>query len=257
MKMLRLLPAALLLAACSSLPQNNADVAAVIQASGLNNQLEWLEAPLQTQKMEGPLALIPDEWIALVNNTIASNIKPEQIRRNLQDRLQQDLSPAELHAVQAFYESPTGQRVVNAESGKTTDNRYTASNSTLDALAEATGAGQAVSLLAQHGLNDAIDVAVKQGCFGLSDIPMAGLVVGVVKKAQLNALRNSVNAGVRQQYASLSEREQSDYLAFAHSSAGRKFLSARASVMNDTASRAGSALNGQLGERIRDICVTK
>lgn len=257
MKMLRLLPLALLLAACTSLQKNSGDVDAVIQASGLNSQLKRLETPLPVDRMEGPLALIPDEWIALVNSTIADNLKPEQIRSNLKSQLQQNLSGIELHAVQAFYESPTGQRVVSAESGKTTGNRSAPGNATLDALADATGAGQAASLLAQHGLNDAIDVAVKNGCFGLGDIPMASLLVGVVKKAQLNALRSSVNASVREQYASLSDAEQTDYLAFARSSAGRKFLSARASVMNDAATRAGSALSGQLGVQIKEVCTTK
>lgn len=260
MTSLRLLlatPLLLVLTACSSLQKNSGDVDAVIQTSGLNSQLERLETPLQVDKMDGPLALIPDEWITLVNRTIADNLKPEQIRSNLKNQLQQSLSGAELHAVQAFYESPTGQRVVNAESGKATGSRSVLGNATLDALADATGAGQAASLLAQHGLNDAIDVAVKNGCFGLGDIPMASLLVGVVKKAQLNALRSSVTASVRQQYSSLSEAEQADYLAFARSTAGRKFLSARASVMNDAATRTGSALSSQLGQEIKTVCAAK
>ncbi len=260
MTSLRLLlatPLLLALAACSSLQKNSGDVDAVIQASGLNGQLERLETPLPIDRMDGPLALIPDEWITLVNSTIADNLKPEQIRSNLKSQLQKNLSASELHVVQAFYESPTGQRVVNAESGKTTGSRSSPGNATLDALANATGAGQAASLLAQHGLNDAIDVAVKNGCFGLGDIPMASLLVGVVKKAQLNALRSSVTTGVRQQYSTLSEAEQADYLAFARSTAGRKFLAARASVMNDAATRAGSALSGQLGEQIKTVCTAK
>jgi hypothetical protein len=67
-------------------------------------------------------------------------------------------------------------------------------------------------------------------------------------------LRDSVNAEIRQQYAQLSGDEQASYLAFAQSSAGQKFFGARSTVMQDTATRAGEALNGQLGVQVQKIC---
>lgn len=245
----------LFLGACASLPGQKADIDAVMTASGLDAQINLLSTPLATERMDGPLAMIPDEWITMVNTTIAENVKPEEIRGKLRSELQKNLSAPELNAVQKFYESDTGKHVVAIESGKSQSaNTLTNDRSTLDALANATGYGKAVSQLAQHGLNDAVDVAVKNGCFGIDQYPFASMLVGVVKKAQLAALRDSVNAQIRQQYAQLSADEQTDYLAFAQSAAGQKFFGARSTVLQDTAIRAGDALNGQLGVQVQKIC---
>ena len=249
-----------LLSACASLPGQKADIDAVITASGLDAQLKQLQQPLAAEKMDGLLAMIPDEWIHMVNATIAQTLQPEQIRSSLRDTLEKKLSARELADVQKFYESNTGRRVVSLESGKA-DNTFINStindDATLDALAETTGAGKAVSLLAQHGLNDAVDIALKNGCFGLSSVPFSGMLAGVVKKAQLNALRQSVNTRVRQQYAQLSPDEQSTYLSFSQSLAGQKFFVARNGVMADAATRTGDALSGQLTVRIKELCAAK
>lgn len=245
------------LAACASAPSIGGDAAAVIQSSGTASLLARLETPLPVEKMEGPLALIPDEWIALVNSTVAENLKPQLIRDDLQSRLQNTLTAKELTIVQRFYESPVGQRVVRIESGKESNTNVVIGNETLDALVKASGIGQSASLLAQHGLNDAIDVAVKNGCFGLNEIPMAKVLVGVVKKAQLNALRSSVNTGIRQQYAALTESERMEYLVFAQSTAGKKFLTQRAEAINAAAVRVGNSLSAQLGEKIQGSCSKK
>lgn len=259
---LALLAITLSLGACSSMPGKNADIDAVMTASGLDAQIEQLNKPLATEKMDGPLAMIPDEWISMVNSTIAESVKPEDIRKQLRSELQKKLSAPELNSVQAFYESETGKHVVAAESGKSPDHGggmqiVNNDRATLDALANATGYGKAVSQLAQHGLNDAVDVAVKNGCFGLDQYPFASMLVGVIKKTQLAALRESVNGIVRQRYALLSADDQADYLKFAQSTAGQKFLNARSTVMQDSAQRAGNALNSQLGDEVKKICKAK
>lgn len=247
-----------LLQACASLPGSQADIDAVLNASGLDAQLELLKQPLKTEKMEGPLAMIPDEWITLVNTTIAETLKPEKIRADLKQDLSEKLSSHELHDVQKFYESETGRTIVALESGKH-GNAISISGislATLDTLAEATGAGKAVSLLAERGLNEAIDIALKNGCFGLDKVPFAGMVIGVIKKSQLSALRQGINASLRQQYAYLLPADQSAYLAFAESSAGKKFLAARTRVMTNAAQQTGNALGSQLGQRISQVCTS-
>ncbi|MDQ8037360.1 MAG: hypothetical protein REI12_08060 [Pedobacter sp.] len=259
---LALLAITLSLAACSSMPGKNADIDAVMTASGLDAQIAQLNTPLATDKMDGPLAMIPDEWISMVNSTIAENVKPDEIRSKLRSELQKGLSGPELNAVQAFYESEAGKHVVAVESGKSVDHGagmqiVNNDRSTLEALANATGYGKAVSQLAQHGLNDAVDVAVKNGCFGLDQYPFASMLVGVIKKTQLAALRESVNGMVRQRYSRLSSDDQADYLKFAQSTAGQKFFTARSNVMLDTAQRAGDKLNTQLGDEVKKICKAK
>ncbi|MGH8494146.1 MAG: DUF2059 domain-containing protein [Moraxellaceae bacterium] len=251
----------LALGACASLPGQKADIDAVMTASGLDDQIKLLSTPLNADKMDGPLGLIPAEWISMVNNTIADSVKPEAIRSQLRNELQKNLSAPELNTVQAFYESDTGKRVVGIESGKETSSSsiqiISNDRSTLDTLANATGYGKAVSQLAQHGLNDAVDVAVKNGCFGIDQYPFASMLVGVIKKSQLSALRESVNSMVRQRYAQLSSEDQTTYLQFAQSTAGQKFLDARSTVMASSAQSAGNALNGQLGDAVKKICKAK
>jgi hypothetical protein len=255
MKALYLLPFALLISACSSLPSHSGNVDAVLQASGLDSQLQRLATPLPIDdKLEGPLSIIPDDFIALINTTISDNLKPDQIRDELKSSLQQNLKSGELADVQKFYESAIGKRVIEVESQKTTASSGLNDSATLKALADASGAGSAASALAQAGLNDALDMAVKNGCFNLDKIPMAGFVVGAAKKAQLKVLRSSVNDAVRQQYAALSPAEQAGYLAFIQSKAGQKFLSTRTTVMNNAATRVGASLKDPLYQQVKGMC---
>lgn len=248
---------AFLLSACHTLPGRESDVDAVLTASGLDAQLAWLQQPLETDSTSGPLALVPDDWIQLINSTVADTLQPKSIRDKLRDALKSRLSSRDLLAVQDFYRSPTGRRVVELESGKLDRNLDAAANgnpATLDALTNATGIGKAVSRLAEHGLSDTMDIALRNGCFGQGKLPLSGLLGGVVKKAQMLALRNAVNERLRQRYAALSADEQSTYLNFAQSEVGQKFFNVRSDILNNAAERVGDALNTQLAPRMNEIC---
>ena len=158
--------------------------------------------------------------------------------------------------VQAFYESDTGKRVVAVENGEVPAATAGSDNGTaaLDTIAEATGAGKAVSMLAERGLNEAFDLALKHRCFGLDKVPMAGLLAGFVKKAQLTTLKESVNTAVRRRYAALSPADRDAYLAFVTSGAGRKFLTVRGNVIADAAGRAGDALSAPMAAHVDALC---
>lgn len=246
----------LTLAACSSLPAGDSDIDALLAISGLQAQMDWLRQPLQPDQAKGPMALVPDEWITLVNSAVAETLKPADLRESLRDALKANLSARELAEVRRFYESDTGRQVVATESGRL-DRRLAPTGSddpTLDALAETTGVGKAVSLLAQNALGDAVDIALKNGCLGHERTPFASLVGGVMKKAQLLALRHAVNTRVRERYAALNTDEQNAYLKFARSNAGQKFFAARTRVMTDAAQRTGAALGAQLTPHISEVC---
>lgn len=248
----------LLLAACAGLPARDSDVDAVLAASGFDDQMAWLQKPLRPETASGVLALLPDDWVAVVNATVAQTVKTDVIRADLRQELKRSLSASELQRVRKFYEGPTGRRVAALESGKLDSRLEDAGNAsdaaTLDALAEATGTGKAVSRLAEHALGDAVDIALRTGCFGSTRLPLAGLLGGMVKKAQLAALRGAVNERVRERYAALTPAEQADYLAFAQGSEGRKFFAARSTLMLARAEEAGKALGTQLTPRIDALC---
>lgn len=249
---------ALVVGACSTLPGRDGTADAVLAASGLSAQLDRLREPLPPGKTDGPTGLVPDELLVLVNTAIAENLQPERIRAELRAALEKALTPRELGSVQAFYESATGMRVVALETGRATGQRNSALDTArLDELAAATGAGRAVAQLAERGLNDAVDVALKNGCFGADRIPMANLLGSVLKKAQLGMLRDSVTRRLREQYASLSTQEAEAYLAFTRSTAGRKFLDTRTRVLSDAAGRTGDALKDKLTETVTAYCVGK
>jgi uncharacterized protein YdbL (DUF1318 family) len=259
MKRLRLaaLAFAATLAACQSLPGGGSDVAAVLAASGLDAQLAWLRQPLQEDRTKGPLALIPDEWVKVVNSTVADVLRPGDIRNTLATEIGKNLSGRELAEVQRFYESGIGRKVVAVEGGKLTggggSGNSSSDSATLEALASATGLGKAVSLLAENALGDAVDIALKTGCLG-EQPGYARLLGGVMKKAQLLALRNAVNEAVSTRYASLTPQEQSLYLDFARSRAGQKFFATRTATLTGFAEQAGTALGAQLTPRISEVC---
>lgn len=242
----------LLLAACATMSGKQGDVDAVLKASGMDAQLQRLQQPLAP---EGPGALIPDEWIALVNNAVTETIKPEDVRREMKSQLDKSLSGQELVEVQAFYESDAGKRIVAVENGDTPASAAPdADTAQLNTIVEATGAGKAVSLLAERGLNEAFSLALKHRCFGLDKVPMAGLLAGFVKKAQLATLRESVNGAVRKRYAALSPEDRASYVAFVKSGAGRKFLTVRGNVVADAAGRAGDALSAPMTAHVDKLC---
>lgn len=261
MKLLQLLTAttlSMVMAACSTLPGREGNVDAVLAASGLEAQLARLQQPLPVGKTSGPSMLIPDEWLTIVNTTIAEAVKPEAIRQELRSTLLKDLTSRELAAVQGFYESESGKNVVALESGTlTTLGTKHLGDATLDELARTTGAGKAVSMLAERGLNAAVDIAFKHRCFGLDQVPFAGLLGGVMKKSQLGMLRDSVNQSLYNRYASLSENDAEAYLAFARSPAGSKFYNARTSVMTTYAGRAGDSLSSTLADAVTAACKKK
>lgn len=252
-----LLALALALGGCAALPPGDADVDALLRASGIDAQLAWLEQPLPAGKLEGPLSLLPDDWIGIINSTVAERVQPADIRRELADRLQRDLSARELGEVRRFFDSATGRAVVAVESGSpqaaavptvATDEHM------LDALANASGVGTAVSRLAETGLGDAVDIVMRSNCLGQGKVPFAGFVGGVLKKAQLKALRLRVNDEIRGRYAALAREDRQRYLDFAQSAAGHKFLRARAEVVGAAADRAGTALGSALTPRVDALC---
>lgn len=256
--MFRLFPVialSLFMAACSTLPGRQGNVDAVLAASGLDAQLTRLQQPLPPGKTSGPTMLIPDEWLTIVNTTIADSLKPDDIRKELRGTLLKDLSSRELAAVQSFYESDAGKNVVALEGGKMSALGTTRiADDTLDELARTTGAGKAVSMLAERGLSEAVDIALKHRCFGLDKVPFAGLLGGVMKKSQLGILRDNVNRSMRDRYASLSESDAEAYLAFARSTAGSKFFNARTSVLTTYAGRAGDSLSSKLADAVGSVC---
>jgi hypothetical protein len=239
---------ALVLAGCATLPGRQGNADAVLDASGVDAQLSHLQQPLTADTM------IPDQWVKLVNATVADVLKPAAIRSDMKQQLEQDLSGRELASVQSFYESDTGKRVVAAETGATPAAAAGTDSAELDTLAQATGVGRAASMLAERGLNEAFDLALKHHCFGLDKVPMAGLLAGFVKKAQLASLRDRVNAGVRQRYAGLSPDDRASYLAFVKSAAGSKFLQVRGNVIAAAAGRAGDALSAPMAEQVDALC---
>lgn len=257
MKPIRLLLASslLLLAACAALPGRQGDVEAVLTASGVDAQLAWLAQPLQADKLTGTLSLVPDDWITAINAAVAGQVRPADIRATLRDALQKELSARDLAEVQRFYDSPEGRAVVALESGAApARSTPPADPATVEALAEATGLGQAVSRLAEKGLGDAFDIALRTNCLGQGKVPLAGLVGGVLKKAQLRALRTAVNEQVSRRYAALTPEQQAAYLAFTHTGAGRKFFQVRADVVGGAADRAGTALGETLTPRFDALC---
>lgn len=246
------------LASCASLPGRESDIDALLTASGLDAQLAWLQQPLQTDSDSGVLSLLPDEWVSVVNGTVADMVKADVIRGSLREEIRKNLSARELAEVQKFYDSATGRQVAALESGRLDGRLQEAATgddtATLDALANATGVSKAVSRLAENALGDAVDIALKNGCFGLDKTPLASLLGGVMKKAQLRALRLAVNDRIRDRYAALAPEDQSRYLAFAQSRAGQKFFASRTNVMTDAAQQAGTALGTQLTPEISKIC---
>lgn len=254
---LLLLVSALALGGCSTLRPGDADVDALLRASGIDAQLAWLEQPLPAGKLEGPLSLLPDDWIAIINSAVAEQVQPADIRRELADRLRQDLSARDLAEVRNFFDSPTGRAVVAVESGSpqaTAGRARTGDDAMLDALANASGVGTAVARLAETSLGDAVDIVLRSNCLGQGKVPFAGLVGGVLKKAQLKALRLRVNDEIRGRYAALSRDDRERYLAFTQSGAGQKFLKSRAEVVGGAATRAGTALGSALTPRVDALC---
>ncbi|MDO8266897.1 MAG: hypothetical protein Q7T32_03575 [Moraxellaceae bacterium] len=258
MRMHRLIPAiamSLVMAACSTMPGREGNVDAVLTASGIDAQLARLQQPLQPGKSSGPTMLIPDEWLTIVNTTVAESLKPEEIRQELHSALSKNLSSHELASVQHFYESETGRTVVALESGQTSAPGTTRlPATTLDELARTTGAGKAASMLAERALNDAVDIAFEHRCFGLDKVPFAGMLSGVIKKTQLGALRDSVNTSIRERYTGLTERDAEAYIDFARSPAGNKFFNTRTSVLTTYAGRAGDSLSSKLSDAVTAIC---
>ena len=243
------------IAGCSSLPPRESDIDAVLAASGTDAELAMLAHPLPHDRLKGALSLVPEDWVTAINATVEDNLKPAEWRAQMKTGLQKEMTGRELADVQHFYESPTGRAVVTSESGRGNAAAVGGNDAaTLEALANATGLGKAASKLAEKGLGDAFDIALRTNCFGQGETHFAGLVGAVLKKAQLNAVRRAVGDQVQQRYASLTPAQREDYLAFTQTSAGQKFLRVRADTLSSAADKAGTALGTELTPRFKAFC---
>lgn len=246
-----------LLGACANLPVNrDADVEMLIRASGINAQLTALSQPLNPDAVNGAGGMIPNDVINAINSAVAGAIDPDQVRSNVKTSFTKNLSDAQLRDALSFFNSATGQHVVAAETSAANIGNYagSAQPGQLDALDDATGVSRIFGKLAEQSTSSAIDVLISSNCLGTNNIPFAGMMAGVIKKAQINAVRRSVRQVMNQRYAALTPDEVSSYLSFAQSSAGQQFFQSRNQAFMEATSTASGQISTILTAQIAKTC---
>lgn len=245
-----------LMAGCASQPltDKNADITQLIQAAGIDGQLQALQHPLTTDNIAHGKTALPVSVVQAVNDAIAQSIHVPDVRDDVSKRLAA-ASPADVHAALAFFQSPAGQHVVALESGKPLpSDAAAASQQTLSDLESSLGTSGLLTDLVGQSVNAAIDYAAEGNCKALGNVSYGGFLGSLLKHAMVNAVHDQVHHALSQRYGALSADDAGAYLAFTRSPAGQAYLQARNQAFNSALTNAGQNLAAVVGVAMEQAC---
>lgn len=256
MKKYLLLPACagLLLAACASQPVNkDAEIDALLQSAGIAAQLSALQKPLDTQSLTGN-GHVPAELGQAVNGAIGDTLNPSAIRADIKNRISSGMSDSDIQTALAFYQSPAGQHVAAVESGGNGGGDAGAASSELGDIDSATGTSAVISGLAEQSIGTALDLAASGKCKSLGNLPLGGVLGGLIKRAAMSAVRDNVRKAIEHRYQTLGPDDIAAYLQFARSAPGQHFFAARNQAYGAAIASAGQVLAAAIGIQLEQTC---
>ncbi|HEX5360951.1 MAG TPA: DUF2059 domain-containing protein [Fluviicoccus sp.] len=261
--MRRLLPllSVLLLAGCQSVPVPppvaKANAAELLQASRFRTPLYYLETPLYDPDVT---QWIPQRFLDEVRGTIQSTIDNPFTDAQLQQVLSRTLSGEDMQAVIDFYQSPTGQAVLQAESSfrerLNTPAAAANSNDTL-ALLKAVQLNDALSAVFMASANALIERLDNYDCLALMQIPGSHIGLNIAKRNRVGFMSRQVRRSLANLYGGLTAEELQGYLQFAQSPPGQRYFKARAEALatigTDFGQRVAEAIAPGLPECVGSI----
>lgn len=260
--MRRILPllSVLLLAACQSVPLPppvpKANAAELLQASRFRTPLYFLETPLYDPDVT---QWIPLRFLDEVRGTIQRTIDNPFTDTQLQQVLSRTLSGEDMQAVIDFYQSPTGQAVLQAESSfrERLNTPAAGTGSETQELLKAVQLNEALNAVFMASANALIERLDTYDCLALMQIPGSHIGLNIAKRNQVGFMSRQVRRSLANLYGGLTEAQLQGYLQFAQSPLGQRYFKARAEALatigTDFGQRVAEAIAPGLPECVGSI----
>ncbi len=214
----------------------------LLEVSQLRTPLLYLEAPIYDSEVQ---EWIPKRFLDKVQKSIQDTVNNSYIDAQLHASLTQNLSAEDMLVAIDFYQSPTGQAVLAAE----TDFRKTimqAENAlqpeTIQQLQKATQLSTTLNSVFLASANALIERLDSYDCLALMQIPGSHIGLNIAKRNKIEFMSQQVQRSLANLYSPLSTEDVQAYLAFATSPAGQHFFSARAKALTALGSDFGLRL---------------
>jgi hypothetical protein len=216
----------------------------LLNISQLRTPLLYLEAPIYDSEVQ---EWIPKRFLEKVQNSIQETVNNPYIDAQLQLSLAQHLSTDDMQAVIDFYQSPTGQAVLTAE----TDFRKTINQpenstqpETMNQLREATQLSSTLNSVFLASANALIERLDSYDCLALMQIPGSNIGLNIAKRNKVAFMNQQVQRSLANLYSPLTPEQLQAYLQFATSPTGQHFFTARTKAL--------TALGNDFGLRLAE-----
>lgn len=210
--------------------------------SQFRTPLFYLEAPLYDPEVK---EWIPQTFLDEVQKSIHDTINYPYTNTQLRLALSQKLSSTEIQQVIDFYQSATGQAILQAE--QSFRERVNLSTESSALAAEAIKASQLSAMLYavfMSSANAVINRLDSYECLAIRQIPGSNIGLLMAKRHKVAFMQRQVQRSLRNLYLNVSDADLHAYLQFAQSALGQKYFTSRTAAMND--------IGQEFGERVAE-----
>ena len=241
----------LTLAACQTAPQQttvivppppHANINQLLTVSQFRTPLFYLEAPLYDPEVK---EWIPQKFLDDVQKSIDDTINYPYTDTQLRLALSQKLSSIDTQQVIDFYQSTTGQNILQAEQSFR-ERVNLSSDST--ALAADVIKATLLSTMLHNVFMSSVDAVISRldsyECLAIRQIPGSNIGLLMAKRHKVAFMERQVQRSLSNLYLNVSDADLQAYLQFAQSAVGQKYFKARNEAM--------LSIGKEFGERVAE-----
>ena len=235
------------LVACQATPTQitqapHANINQLLTVSQFRTPLFYLEAPLYDPEVK---EWIPQKFLDDVKQSIEDTINYPYTDTQLRLALSQKLSRDEIQQVIDFYQSATGQQILQAEqSFRERVNLENDSSALASEVIKATLLSTMLHTIFASSVEAVISRLDSYECLAIRQIPGSNIGLLMAKRHKVAFMERQVQRSLANLYLNVSESDLKDYLKFSQSPVGQRYFKARSEAMR--------SIGSEFGERVAE-----
>lgn len=236
------------------------DIDELMQRSGINQQMEQIEADISPSLQEADGEL-PNDVMQKLERVMLKEFAADTLKQSIRQQLQTRLSSADIKTVLKWLNSPLGKKVTALQMANTSDASVDEMHESIDELlADSERFTLMRELNKVSGTSDAMlamTLAMQEAMFhGLKagaahselDDTMIQQMMVVAKQQLQTQMELMAVSSLLYTYQDLSVSEVQQYIDFANSAAGKNYHQAFIQALSDAMSKAGAEVGKALAE---------
>lgn len=236
------------------------DVDELMQQSGINQQIEQIEAGISPSLQEADGEL-PSAIMQKLEQVMLKEFAADNLKLNIRQQLQSHLSRADIKAVMKWLNSPLGKKITALEVAQSSEAAYADSSESMDTLLadserftlmrelnKATGTSDAMlamTIVMQEAMFYGMKASAKHGEL---DDAVVQHMLSMAKQQLQTQMELMAVSSLLYTYRDLSVKEIKHYIDFANSPAGKNYHQAFIQALSTAMTKAGGAVGKALAE---------